>query len=434
MALINKKWILSFLLALITLPATAHTIFAPNDIPLLDNRFRIDPNTEQVTIILNHPSHKQNVVLVKPDGSKLYARRHPVETVAWFNNPNQDIITIQNPMPGPWQAIATLDGENRIQLLNPISLNIEKLPLKVYTQEYLTSYLSLLKDGQVITDKDLLKNAKLTVSLIGEQDDQKLISLYKDDGQYYDSLPFDGKLTAHFFLDLIPGRYLLNIKTQNNIFTRSVNRDVIIFPQPLIYKVQQLDDKAQFTFVIDQNEIAPESVTIEALISSNSGTTQEQMIVNFIDHELKGDLMTIEVPLSYDSYNYSGKVYATSIDGRELNFELPKQDFVLNAPQVQITPEITAMAPTTATDANTPVVDSATPTKKEEEVIVEEESSYLWIIISVLAFFVLFIIFIVLYLLKRKQKKLLAGHELSLDELTADEVKMPEKNNKKAKK
>ena len=396
----------------------AHTIYAPNDIPLLDNRFRIDPNTEQVSIILNHPSHAQKIVLVKPDGSKWYAQRHPPENVAWFNNRDQDIITIQNPMPGPWQAIASLNGENRIQLLNPTTLKIEKLPLKVYNKEYLTSYISLINDGQVMTDKYLLNNARLTVSLIKNDkqtnDTQKSIALYKDDGQSYDSLPFDGKLTTRLFMDLTPGRYLVNIKTKNNIFIRAYNADMVVFPQPLSYKIEQLGNNknsAAFTFVVDPLEIDPNSVVINSVITSSDDSDTKQLIVHLIDEILENDTTTINVKLPFKNYRYSGEVFATARDGRELSFQLPEYKFeVAKAP-------INIIEKTVSTSA-AQTLDIATEQKAIEA---EDTFQYLWVLVSTLIVFIIISIFVVLYILKRKQKKLLENSELSLNELTLEQ-------------
>ena len=436
MAIISKNWIAFTLLILTTMSTMAHTIYAPNDIPLLDNRFRIDPNTQQVTIILNHPSHAQKIVLVKPDGSKWYAQRHPPETVAWFNNRNQDIITIQNPMPGPWQAIATLNGENRIQLLNPTTLKVEKLPLKVYNKEYLTSYISLINDGQVMTNKDLLNNARLTVSLINSDklsnDTQKSIALYKDDGQSYDSLPFDGKLSTRLFMDLTPGRYLVNIKTKNNIFIRTFNADMVVFPQPLSYKIEQLSDNqssVEFTFVVDPLEIDPNSVVIDSVITGNSENDTKQLIVHFADQTLENDTTTIKVKLPYKSYTYSGEVFATAIDGRELSFQLPEYKFKVARAAVKV------IESTIATSAAEPTLtDLQSKTIESEEIEIAQTFQYLWIFVLILIVIIIISIFVVLFILKRKRKKLLENGELSLDDLSTEHLKPLEIDENNAKK
>lgn len=421
MAVINKSWIVFTLLMLAVVSSFAHTIYAPNDIPLLDNRFRIDPNTEQVTIILNHPQDPQRTVLVQPDGSKLFARRHPEESVAWFHNNSQDIITIQNPMPGPWQAIAALNGDNRIQLLNPISLKINKLPLKVYNSEYLTSHVSLIKDGQIMTNKDYLKYAKLTVSIVSDQ--KKVVALYRDDGQYYDSFPFDGELTTDFFMDLDPGRYLLNIKTKNNIFIRNVNKDIVVFPQPLVYKIQQAAENgssAQLTLIADESEIVPSSIIVDAMINTIDNAQKQQSIVHFSEQKEASNTFIVDLPLAYGNHTYTGKVFATTVDGREINFKLPDQSFELIAPAPE-TPESSSLLPITS--EATATISGAEATGEATE----QPFQYLWILIASFALLIILGVLAVIFLLKRKQKKLAADNGLSLDELIVDEPKPTKK-------
>lgn len=405
------------MLVLFATTSIAHTIYAPNDIQLLDNRFRIDPNTKQVTIILNHPGNRQIAVLVQPDGSKLFAKRHPKKSVAWISSRDQEIITIQNPMPGPWQAIATLHGDNRIQLLSPIVLKVEKLPLKVYRYEYLTTHASLLEDDVVMTDKSFLINAKLTASLVGKG--KKLIALYKDDGQHYDSLPFDGKLTTHIFMDLAPSRYLLSIKTRNNIFLRSYNVDMVVFPSPLSYDVQQLEDnadRAKFTFTVDDAEIEPNSVIIDSVISTYSEDNSEQLILHLADQTLTNNVLSVEVPLTHELYTYSGKVFATTKSGRDISFQLPERTFELIPPPqaeiIEINNELAIASAANATASEAMATDEIT----------EEQSSYLWIILSSLIFLIIVGVLITLFLIKRKQKHLATDNGLSLDELTTDQL------------
>ncbi|WP_413692321.1 hypothetical protein [Psychromonas sp. KJ10-2] len=431
MAVINSKWIAVVGLIFSAFSAMAHTIYAPNDISLLDNRFRIDPKTEQVTIILNHAAHSQKVVLVKPDGSKWYAQRHPEDQVAWVNNRNQDIITVQNPMPGPWQAIATLNGDNRIQLLSPVKLEVKKLPLKVYQKEFLTTYVSLMNDGKVMTDKDFLRSARLTATLVN--DNQDLISLYQDNGEYYDSLPFDGELTTHIFMDLDPGRYLLSVKTKNNIFTRGYNADIVVFPQPITYHIQQVDNKsddAHFIFNIDTSEIDPNSVIVDGMLTNPTLNTKEQLLIHFSDQTITENSISIKKTLQHNAYTFSGTVFANTLDGREISFVLPEYQFQLEEPEPTV-------APTPSTTEVSAPVDTA---QQADEPLIEIEQEtdsgfqYLWVIVLVLIVLIVITVALVLFFLKRKQKKLLSEGELSLDTLSLDELKPLEMDENKVKK
>jgi uncharacterized protein (TIGR03503 family) len=324
-------------------------------------------------------------------------------------------------MPGPWQAIAALNGDNRIQLLNPISLKINKLPLKVYNSEYLTSHISLIKDGQIMTNKDYLKYAKLTVSIVSDQ--KKVVALYRDDGQYYDSFPFDGELTTDFFMDLDPGRYLLNIKTKNNIFIRNVNKDIVVFPQPLVYKIQQAAENgssAQLTLIADESEIVPSSIIVDAMINTIDNAQKQQSIVHFSEQKEASNTFIVDLPLAYGNHTYTGKVFATTVDGREINFKLPDQSFELIAPAPE-TPEASSLLPITS--EATATISGAEATGEATE----QPFQYLWILIASFALLIILGVLAVIFLLKRKQKKLAADNGLSLDELIVDEPKPTKK-------
>jgi uncharacterized protein (TIGR03503 family) len=385
----------------------AHTVFAPNDIPLLDNRFRIDPATEQATFILNHSKGEQRIVLVQPDGSKLYQQRHP-ETVSWVSGQKQDIITVQKPMPGPWQAIANLDGDNRIKIISDVELVVNRLPLKLYAQEYITTNATLYADNKLMDNAAYLDDAKLSISLVGNSN--KKMALYKDDGKHYDELPFDGKLTARLFVDLPPARYLLNIRTQNDVFIRNVNKDAVVFIRPITYKTDVLEtesDNVQITFKIDLGEIDPNSVSINGLIKDVDENIIEQVLINRIDNISESPEFSSIYQLPYGSYSFSGKAYATSLDGRELELQLKNSAFDLVAPFVL--PEIIAVEPT------------------ENEEVIEIEPvetsifSNLWVLIAIASTIILLLAGIIFFVLKRKKKKAKSDEE-EIQELNLDEL------------
>lgn len=79
---------------------------------LLDNRFRVDPTISQITFVIYRENNSQPVVLVRPDGKKYYAWRKP-DNVRWYEEPAMDIISIDNPMPGPWQAVGKVSPRQK---------------------------------------------------------------------------------------------------------------------------------------------------------------------------------------------------------------------------------------------------------------------------------------------------------------------------------
>lgn len=48
-----------------------------------------------------------------------------------------DIISIENPMPGPWQAIGKITPENKVKILSNLTLSVDTLPKKLYQSETL---------------------------------------------------------------------------------------------------------------------------------------------------------------------------------------------------------------------------------------------------------------------------------------------------------
>ncbi|MCG6201007.1 hypothetical protein [Psychromonas antarctica] len=403
-----REIISCFLLCIITSASLAHTIYAQNDIPLLDNRVRIDPYTEQVTFILNHASGSQLVVLVRPDGSKLYAERHP-DTVGWVSSKTADIITIDKPMAGPWQAVAQLDGDNRIKLISNVELKTDRLPLKLYSQEYITTNASLYYDNQLMTEQAYLDNAKLSVRLIKGADKQ--LTLYQDDGKGYDALPFDGKLTAHVYIDLPPGRYLLNIRTKNDIFIRNINKDVVVFPTPISYQLHTIEDGSKemvFEFKIDSDEIMPDSVTIDGVIKDSNNKVIEQLIAHSAGNLSIENKFTTNKTLAYGVFSLSGKAFATTLSGREIELQLPKQQFELLP--LFIMHEVIASEPKIET--------IALPIWKK-----------IWFIgtVSAICFFILLAI-ILLVRRKRKRNGDLLLSELKLDELSPTPIDIKEGN------
>ncbi|MGL6027225.1 MAG: TIGR03503 family protein, partial [Vibrio sp.] len=107
-----------------------------SSLSLLDNRFRVDPSISQITFVIYRENNSQPVVLVRPDGRKYYQSRNP-DYVRWYQEPSMDIISIDDPMPGPWQAIGKVTPKNHIKLISDLQLTSDVLPSRVFQGEEL---------------------------------------------------------------------------------------------------------------------------------------------------------------------------------------------------------------------------------------------------------------------------------------------------------
>ena len=66
-----------------------------NQIPYFDNRFRIDSELEEITMIFYRKSGSTPVILVRPDGSKIRVNSFDVDKVQWYDDRTFDIKKIK---------------------------------------------------------------------------------------------------------------------------------------------------------------------------------------------------------------------------------------------------------------------------------------------------------------------------------------------------
>ena len=332
-----SKWLASFLL-LGSLGASATEVFAPSDIPLLDNRFRIDYGVKEITFIIKRKPGTPSVILVRPDGSKLYVGKVKPTDVGWLALPEHDLITLRNPMPGPWQAIGEVDPDNRVRILSDIRLDIAALPMQLYQGEVVKLKAWLLINGQVPKDKYYLSDLGMTIKLQSFSDaDKKEVLLdqvlghYRDDGKGLDEVPGDGIMTAEVTLQDIPGgKYRAMFSTGNQVFVRARYQDVLLYPYPFSYNLAPPSENlgAKLSLLIDRDELDPASVVVKGSVTSNVGGLYE-FSETASEPKLDIDLSIIK---EVGQHEVKATLYGTTRLGRELKIELPLKTFNIFPP------------------------------------------------------------------------------------------------------
>ena len=124
-----------------------------NSIQLLQNRFRVDYNVKEITMVFFREYGSAPVVLVRPDGSKLFQGRVDEEKVQWYDADTFDMITIKDPVPGPWQAVGQVLPQSRVMVLSNVELHAEPLPNVLFAGEILKSTAYLTNNGKPIENK-----------------------------------------------------------------------------------------------------------------------------------------------------------------------------------------------------------------------------------------------------------------------------------------
>jgi len=361
-----STWCASLLL-LCSLGVGAAEVFAPSDIPLLDNRFRIDHGVKEITFIIKRKPGTPSVILVRPDGSKLYVGRVKPAEVGWLALPEHDLITLRNPMPGPWQAIGEVDAENRVRLLSDIRLDIEALPVQLYQGEMIKLKAWLLINGQAPKDKYYLTDLGMSVKLQSFSDAAKqevvldeVLGRYLDDGKGLDEVPGDGIMTAEVSLKDIPGgKYRAMFSTGNQVFTRARYQDVLLYPYPFSYNLMPPSEElsAKLSLLIDRDELDPASVVIKGSVSSNVGGLYE---FSETASEPKLDI-DFSAVTEVGQHEVKATLYGTTRLGRELKIELPVKTFNIFPPPSQPAPvePVSAATPVSSADATEEAVEES---------------------------------------------------------------------------
>lgn len=313
-------------------------VIPPSAVPLLQNRIRIDKNAEEVTFWVHRVPNSPSVILVRPDGSKLYEERHP-KNVHWLSNKDIDIISIENPMRGPWQVLGKVLPKSRIDVVSNVSLQVTRLDRKLYQNERVKVTARLLIDRKPAKDLYYLSTATLRVvfqNFLNENDPSAVESTnlaeMKDDGKELDEVPNDGILTTNLVIKTPPGRYVATFITGSDVFFRGYTREVWVYPTPVALKYlkpKTIEDKPVIEFTIDEDEIKPETTVIQGDISNKSGHV-EKVVLWAAE---KTNLLTLDAEYQ-DSVLYSTELtlYGQTIAGREIVLPLPSFSFQYKEP------------------------------------------------------------------------------------------------------
>lgn len=349
--MLRRLWLLIFYVPLCAwIPISSAWGQTETRLTWLDNRFRVDPAIEQITFIVTREQPSQSVVLVAPDGRKYYADRH-AQTMSWYSDNGMDIISINHPMAGPWQALGKVSVNNGIKLISNIQLTVDQLPAQLYQTEVLKFKARLTQNQQPLLLRDFLERVQLKVMFYPisndlsnvTEDEPAVIEVgsFTDNGQEYDEIAADGIFTIALNVDVEPGKYLVKIISTNGVFKREVEQTVLVYPPPITT-----------SFTQSQQSAIPHAVNIETQPNQTVvGSLAAYLVVN--QPQAKPQIIqrstTVsqsQLALTWPNNMHVGKAwwqgwaYVTdTLTQRELVFRLSKQNYMQMA---VVTPDLTS--------------------------------------------------------------------------------------------
>ncbi|MGH1611203.1 TIGR03503 family protein [Vibrio parahaemolyticus] len=306
---------------------------------LLDNRFRVDPTIEQITFLVYREQSSQPVVLVRPDGKKYYAWGS-YDNVRWYQEPSLDIISVDNPMPGPWQAVGKVTPKNNIRLISHLKLSTDVFPNRLYNGEALKFTARLTSDDKPLVLRDFLDrvNLRVTLTKFVENEDElikearpvpMIIGEFSDDGRGLDEQAGDGVFTVQLPIEVEPGKYRARITSGNGVFLRAQEQVILVYPNPVSRTfIQSRSPEKPHQLVVsgEQGMIAPGSIAVNVEQNAPDG------FITYSQGQVSQDGMKTTLNLDNDpelgKYSWRGEIFATDFaTQRALVFPIQEQTF-----------------------------------------------------------------------------------------------------------
>lgn len=346
-----------------------------NSIKLLQNRFRIDYNVEEITMVFFRDFGSAPVVLVRPDGSKLFQSEADGENVFWYDSTTYDLINIKNPTPGPWQAVGQILPDSRVMVISDIELHSEPLPEVLFSGEILKQSARLTNGGKPIEDPEIRDVVSLDIKFISTNNpnynnfgaEVQTIATFEDNGRGMDERPLDGVFTGQFNLSVANGEWTPVFVVSTPMLSREqIDRPLMLYPNPI--KIDMIEDgggDGYHKLVVDAER---EFVDMNTLLIDGK--------VRFPNGDVQNFSLTEQTPNAreYLIVNYEAGVYRIKLTA--YGNTKSGRDFILDVPEfTYLVEEQTPVVPVESELSDTDALDEAAspdPISSQLDVLAEE--------------------------------------------------------------
>lgn len=316
-----------------------------NGIKLLQNRFRIDYKVDEITMIFFREFGSTPVVLIEPDGSKIFQRtadEHEKEIV-WHDAQTYDMIKIKDPTPGPWQAVGQILPNSRVMVISDIELQTERLAPIIFSGEIIKQTAFLTNGGEPISYNEFRDVVQLTMELKSTNNpaydnfgaDTELIATFQDDGKGMDERPLDGTFTGQFNLRIASGEWTPIFTVVSPMFTRNeVGENIILRDNPITIDVE-LDEEGNGFHLLkvdaDRETVDMASLLVDGKVRFPNGDVQNFSITDITDRIRTHEIVNFE----YGVFRVKITAYGETVDGRDFILDVPEYTFVFEEPLLE---------------------------------------------------------------------------------------------------
>jgi len=368
MATLNKKSIIMFKLTLgliiysIVYLSSAQTIeenkikYANNDskvnqIPYFDNRFRLDAQLEQITMLFYRKAGSTPVILVRPDGSKVRVTDFDKTKVEWFDDVTFDMIKIKKPMPGPWQVIGEVLSESQILIISDVKIEVDPLPDVILAGETLKVVGKLINGKLAINNPKFRDVVQLDVEFISTNNaayenfgaETFELTTFRDDGEELDEYASDGIFTGEFQLTIPAGEWVPLYRVKLPMVTRELRQQpIILHKTPITFKVDLAKAEGEFHqvhFIIDPKFVDPDSFIFQGTITYPDKQDEPFSIMEATGNERVKAFKYTEPGV----HRINVSAFGRTINGREFRLVVPEYTFNVNVTEEEMLEQVSEM-------------------------------------------------------------------------------------------
>lgn len=310
-----------------------------NEIPYFDNRFRIDAELEEITLIFFRTRGSTPIILVQPDGKKVRISDYDKEKVKWHDDRTFDMIKITKPMPGPWQAIGDILPESKILVMSEVKIVVDPLPEIVLSGETLKVVGELYNGNENIDVPEFKDVVQLNVNFFSTNNsaydnfgaDALKLTSFQDDGLDLDEYAGDNIYTGEFVLDFASGEWQPVFQIKLPLITRELRqKPILLHKSPITISVEtsQVENTPhRLILTIDPTYVDPSSLIFQGKTKFPDKQTRPFSIID--DENIESPTTRIKnIPYTEPGiHRINVSAFGKTTTGREFRLVVPEFTF-----------------------------------------------------------------------------------------------------------
>lgn len=257
----------------------------PDTIKLTENRFTIDKNVREMTLLIFRQKHSAPTLLYPPGSSPMSSKK-PGNAV-WRNDPGYDLITVKNPTTGVWTIDAEVDAGNRLMVETDFKLSVGGFFPYLMPGQPIRINVELHDLGNKITEDNQLQFVDFSIAHTGTDKIEKLSKL-EHAGVGADK----GRYSYDIANGLEEGTHSFVVAADSQIFNRSKRFDIEV-QWPVIVKIDAGNKPGSYQLSIKSRKQYLDFASLRpgVIIQAPDGSKQDLALIR-LDNEWSVEIQT----------------------------------------------------------------------------------------------------------------------------------------------